>query len=730
MSLNISDHGGLSILGRKNGDRYRCPICDARRGVSVKTNSDGKLLVHCHANECDVWSLLRSRATPTRVRLNRSDDQDDIFERIDRAWEIWDVARSSTLRPRRYLRERGLEIIPDTLKLLDEHQGYKLTGKRFPVIAAPMKRRDKDGKLRTYAVLLTWLTLDRTAKVAKGNARETWGAPSGTYIPLLTADVDSKLVMGEGIESSLSCAHIARIKSVIAAGSAGNMSKVKDLPACSELILAVDNDANGVGLEKARKAARVFTEAGHKVRIAMPDRPEGEDKWDWNDVICDQDADLDEMRDAILNAPLFEEDGADDKRKIEARLEELAAVDRIEYERQRKGAADELGIRAAVLDKEVAERHELQRVKAGAEFLTPVEPWDKPVDGANLLEELRETFERYVFLPKRAATTASLWVLHTYGLDAADHSPILTLMSPTKRCGKTTVLRLLNMVVPKALPSANVTPATIFRAIERWHPTLLIDEADTFAKEHEELRGILNSGHEQSMAFVLRCVGDDLVPTRFSTWAGKAIALIGRLHPTLEDRSIIITLQRKLPAYKVDRLPKRAGGAFTKLRRKCARWIADNLELLSDAEPEAPKELNDRARDNWDPLLAIADACGGKWPELARAAALKFSAVDDDETLGIMLLQDLQELFAPEKGNWPSKRIAIELAEREDRPWPEFYHGQPITPRGVAKLLAAFQIKPKQVRVGTAGHRANGYSPDQFVSAFKHYLPRKVAKYP
>ena len=128
---------------------------------------------------------------------------------------------------------------------------------------------------------------------------------------------------------------------------------MKDLPACSELILAVDNDANGIGLERAREAARVFTEAGHKVRIALPDRPKGERKWDWNDVLCDPKENRDEMRESILNAPVF---AADEKAADEARLDELALLDRIEYERQRKDAGEELGIRAAVLDNEPRSR--------------------------------------------------------------------------------------------------------------------------------------------------------------------------------------------------------------------------------------------------------------------------------------------------------------------------------------------------------------------------------------
>ena len=124
-------------------------------------------------------------------------------------------------------------------------------------------------------------------------------------------------------------------------------------------------------------------------------------------------------------------------------------------------------------------------------------------------------------------------------------SPILAILSPEKRCGKTTLLELLASFVLRPLPTANMTPATVFRGIESYRPTLLVDEADTFIRNSDELRGVLNSGHRRGMAFVLRTVGDDYAVKTFSTWCPKAMAAIGRLPETLQDRSIVISLRRR-----------------------------------------------------------------------------------------------------------------------------------------------------------------------------------------
>ena len=72
-------------------------------------------------------------------------------------------------------------------------------------------------------------------------------------------------------------------------------------------------------------------------------------------------------------------------------------------------------------------------------------------------------------------------------------------------------------------------------------PTLLIDEADFFLRDNEELRGVLNSGHRRG-GHVIRIVGEDFEPRAFSTFSPCAIALIGRLPATLHDRAIHIRL--------------------------------------------------------------------------------------------------------------------------------------------------------------------------------------------
>src|SRR5262249_40625703 len=175
-----------------------------------------------------------------------------------------------------------------------------------------------------------------------------------------------------------------------------------------------------------------------------------------------------------------------------------------------------------------------------------------------------KVIRQHVVLPDGSAEAMALWAVHTHVFDCFNHSPRLAITSPEKGCGKATALDVLRELVARPLPTSNVTASAVFRTIEIAIPTLLIDEADTFLKENEELRGILNSGHRKGTP-IIRTVGDDYEPRQFSTWAPAAIAMIGNLPSTLDDRSIAVRLRRRKPTERVQAFRSDRGGpAYTR----------------------------------------------------------------------------------------------------------------------------------------------------------------------
>jgi putative DNA primase/helicase len=363
-----------------------------------------------------------------------------------------------------------------------------------------------------------------------------------------------------------------------------------------------------------------------------------------------------------------------------------------------------------------------------ANSILPKEPkhWPEPVDGAELFAELTAMLRRYLVATPQQVTAIALWVMFAHAHDAFWISPRLAILSPEKRCGKTTLLSILANLVPKPLPSANITTAALFRTIEFLKsPTLLIDEADTFLAQSDDLRGVINSGHNRPMAFVTRLCGDAYQPKMFSTWAPLVIAKIGDLPDTLADRSIAILLKRKAPGDNAQRFRQDRVEELVVLKRKVARFVKDNLDAMKYRDPDIPTCLHDRAADNWRPLLAIADTIGGNYADVAREAAQILTGSQEDESIGSLLLSDIRDLFKESASDrLASTDICQRLAAKEGRKWAEWAGGKPMTTHQLARLLKPFGIAPTALRAENGTLR--GYFKIAFSDAFERYLPKQV----
>jgi putative DNA primase/helicase len=298
------------------------------------------------------------------------------------------------------------------------------------------------------------------------------------------------------------------------------------------------------------------------------------------------------------------------------------------------------------------------------------------VDGAALLDELAGTIRRHVVLDAAAADAVALWIVHTHAIDAAQISPRLAITSPEKRCGKMTLLMLLSGLVARPALAACISRSALFRTIDSDHPTLLIDEADSMPGGPDSLRNILNAGYWRPMAKMRISESDGRngwSPREFDLWGAVAIAAIGSLPGTVEDRAIKVALRRRRRDETVERLRLDRLDVLAPLAHQVARWAAYSVKVLRVADPEIPAELHDYAADNWRPLFAIADEAGGEWPERARAAAVALvcdgAEAADGEAFGIVLLGDFREIFERTgRAVLTTSEILAELKTRDDRP--------------------------------------------------------------
>ncbi|MBT8459700.1 MAG: hypothetical protein KJN60_08530, partial [Boseongicola sp.] len=286
-------------------------------------------------------------------------------------------------------------------------------------------------------------------------------------------------------------------------------------------------------------------------------------------------------------------------RRDKEEIARLASLPPLERDRELKPAATALNVSVSVLRSEVKKA---SGGNQGDEVVESLEPWPEKVVGSLLAEEIRNTLRAHVvFASPTDADAATLWVLGSYLMDKWRLWPRLLITSPTKACGKSTLLENLEALVSRGMILSNAKSAGVFRAIEAWRPSLLLDEADTWMRQDEELTGILNSGHTRRTARVLRVVekGGELTPTLFSTWCPMAIAGIGGQRDTLESRSVKIGLRRKLSSEVVARMPIDLHERMARVRRRALRWTQDNAIGIASSECEPPDCGNDRRRDNF-----------------------------------------------------------------------------------------------------------------------------------
>jgi primase-polymerase (primpol)-like protein len=359
-------------------------------------------------------------------------------------------------------------------------------------------------------------------------------------------------------------------------------------------------------------------------------------------------------------------------------------------------------------------------------------------DGIELAQDIADELKRFVIVNLHQRVAIILWVLFSYLIDVFDFAPRLAITSPEMGCGKSTLIEFLSSLAYRAITCSSISSAAIYRTIEMFKPTLLMDEQDLKKGQPdegaEERRKVLNSGHKRSTAFVIKVVGDDLEPRRFSTFTPIAHASIGEVQPTLMDRAVPIAMQRKRPGEHIESMrssgkdARRNAARLVEIKSRIVKWTSDHRDAIAQAEPGLPQALSSRQADNWSPLVAIADCLGNEWGAQARAAAATISGKNsNDRTIGVLLLKDLRELFQQQaKGEdlreveLSSAFIVEKLGEMEDRPWSEWGRNRkPISPRQLAVLLSPFAIVPVKLRIGES--TPNGYKFKAFEDVFSRY---------
>ncbi|MGV9386074.1 DUF3631 domain-containing protein [Nonomuraea sp. NPDC003707] len=345
--------------------------------------------------------------------------------------------------------------------------------------------------------------------------------------------------------------------------------------------------------------------------------------------------------------------------------------------------------------------------------------------GADLLDRLRAALTRYVILPSsEAADAVTLWIAATHAQPAWAHAPRLVIRGPEKRCGKSRLLDIVEATCHQPFITVNSSSAAVYRSITDDPPTMLVDEADTIfgpkADGNEDLRGLLNAGHQRNRPAKRYDAATNRVES-IPTFAMAALAGIGAMPDTIEDRAVVVRMRRRAPGETA--APYRHRRDRTPLRDLAAalnQWLRADLARLEEAEPAMPVE--DRAADTWEPLVIVADHAGGTWPDRARAAAVALTAEADDNgrpSIGLRLLTDCRTAFGTDTA-LPTALLLERLKVLPEGEWNE--HGPAgLTPRKLGIMLGEYDIRSANIRFPNG--QAKGYQRADFGDAWSRYCP-------
>jgi hypothetical protein len=342
--------------------------------------------------------------------------------------------------------------------------------------------------------------------------------------------------------------------------------------------------------------------------------------------------------------------------------------------------------------------------------------------GTWCIRDLEQWFEQHVVLPEGLRFVLALWVMHTYIFEAFDATPYLALTSPMKQCGKTQLCTVLELLCPRAEVNLLVTGPTLFRMVESYKPTLILDEAEALGTKSpriQDLLSVLQSGYKPG-GTVKRTIGGEV--KEFRVFCPKAFAVIGDVPEVLRDRCLSVPMRRKRSDEVVERLRRRFATCWAEGTRASAeRWTNEHIhEIQRQYERLSLPELSDRDEELWLPLFAIAAvAVPARVGEL-QATAIRMSRQkrrkDSVDAELIRLLGDLRIVTASEGGPgvWTENLLS------GLRKVPEGIWGN-MTSTKLAMMLRAFDVEPDQVFM--KGQNKRGYNLKRLREVIDNYLP-------
>jgi hypothetical protein len=182
-------------------------------------------------------------------------------------------------------------------------------------------------------------------------------------------------------------------------------------------------------------------------------------------------------------------------------------------------------------------------------------PWKAPGEPLDygseeeLFKEIRDFVYEHVDIAKdeRFYDVLATWIMADWVQELFNNAPYIHFNGPSNS-GKSRGLEVLQHLGFRALLSPSVSPASLYRTIEAFKPTFLIDEAELYTAKgldeaKREVLSVLNAGYRRGQ-FVIRADKKGETLQLFDVFGFKGLASIQPLPPTLAGRAIRIPMMR------------------------------------------------------------------------------------------------------------------------------------------------------------------------------------------
>lgn len=320
--------------------------------------------------------------------------------------------------------------------------------------------------------------------------------------------------------------------------------------------------------------------------------------------------------------------------------------------------------------------------------LLPSEPEEYGSE-AELLEEIRAFVHRYVDVSPLYEMISTYYVLLSWIYDAFNELPYLRLRGDPGS-GKTRFLLTVGSLCYKPIfASGASTVSPLFRILDAFRGTLIIDEADfRLSDERAEIIKILNNGNAKGFP-VLRSEATsqrEFNPRAYAVFGPKLVATRRAFEDrALESRCLTEEMgQGKLRDDIPINLPASHREEALRLRNKLLLFRFRNLGRRRPREELVDRAIEPRLNQIFVPLLSIVDdpAARAALKELARQYHGEL-VTERGMDLEAQVLEVIRDLLASDSpGLLSVKDIAAWMADRHGSEYQ-----RPITPKWIGSVI-------------------------------------------